>query len=71
MKEQGYLNFPFMPDLKDIVEKNNNALKLVFKRKIKGCFLIDIKDRVLKELGFDNLIKYYDFRWSEEKKSLE
>lgn len=68
MKEQGYLNFPFMPDLKDIVEKNNNALKLVFKRKIKGCFLIDIKDRVLKELGFDNLIKYYDFRWSEERK---
>lgn len=56
-----------MPDLKVITEQNNIALKRMFKGKIKGYFLIDMKDRVMKELGLDNLIKYYDFRWSEEK----
>lgn len=56
-----------MPDLEVIAEQNNTALKRVFMGKIKGYFLIDVKDRVMKALGFDNLIKYYDFRWSEER----
>lgn len=56
-----------MPDMEVIIEQNNIALKRIFKGKIKGCFLIDVKDRVMKALGFDNLIKYYDFHWSEER----
>lgn len=68
MKEQGYLNFPFMLDMETVIERSNIALKHVFEGKIKGCFLIDIKDRVLKELGYENLIKYYNFRWSEERR---
>lgn len=38
----------------------------MFAGKIDGDFLIDVKDRVMKELGLD-LLKYYDFRWSEER----
>ncbi len=30
-------------------------------------FLIDVKDQVMRALGFDDFIKYYDFRWSEER----
>lgn len=56
-----------MPDLKAIAEQNNTALKHVFEGKIKGYFLIDVKDRVMKALGLDNLFKYYVFRWSEER----
>lgn len=67
MTENGFFKFPFMPDLEVIAEQNNTALKRVFMGKIKGYFLIDVKDRVMKALGFDNLIKYYDFRWSEER----
>ncbi len=63
MKEQGFFKFPFMPNLEVITEQNNAALKRMFKDKIKGYFLIDVKDRVMKVLGFDNLIKYYDFGW--------
>ena len=66
MKEQGFLKPPFLPDLKVITEKNNIALKHMFEGRIKGYFLIDLKDQVMKELGLDNLIKYYDFYWSEE-----
>ncbi len=61
MKEQNFLKFPFMSDLKVIAEQNNTALKNIFKGKIKGWFLIDVKEQVLKALGFENLIKYYDF----------
>lgn len=50
-----------MPDLEVIAEQNNTALKGIFKGKIKGWFLIDVKERVLKTLGLENLIKYYDF----------
>lgn len=67
MKKQGFLEFPFMLDWKAIAEQNNTVLKKVFAKKIKGYFLIDIKDQVLKVLGIDNLIKYYDFRWSDVK----
>lgn len=67
MKEQAFLGPPFMPDLKAVAEQNNDALKRVFKRRIKGSFLIDIKDQVLKDLSFDNLMKYYDFRCSDER----
>lgn len=67
MKEQGFLRVPFMPDLRAAAEQNNDALKRVFKRRIKGCFLIDIKDQVMKNLGLESLVKYYDFRWSDEK----
>ena len=51
--------------IKNIAEQNNTALKQLFGEKIRKNFLIQIKDQVLKELGFDNLIKYYDFRWSD------
>lgn len=67
MKEQGFFKFPFMPDIEVIAEQHNTALRDMFKEKIKGYFLIDIKDRVMKALRFDGLIKYYDFRWSEER----
>lgn len=67
MKEQGFFNFPFMFDPEVIAEQNNIALKHMFQGRIKGYFLIDVKDQVMKALGFDDLIKYYDFRWAEEK----
>ena len=67
MKEQGFLGTPFMSDLRAVAEQNNDALKRVFKGRIKGCFLIDIKDLVMKNLGLESLIKYYDFRWSDER----
>ncbi len=68
MKGQEFLKFPFiLPDLQAITEQNNTALKHMFEGKIKGYFLIDVKDRVMKALGFKDLVKYYDFRWSEEK----
>lgn len=67
MKEQNYLKFPIIPDLKVITEQNNTALKNMFKGKINGYFLIDTKDQVMKALGLDDLPKYYDFGWSEEK----
>lgn len=67
MKEQGFPELPFMPDLQAVAEQNNDALKRVFKGRIKGCFLIDIKDQVMKDLGLESLMKYYDFRWSDER----
>ena len=67
MKEQGFPGLPFMPDLQAVAEQNNDALKRVFKGRIKGCFLIDVKDQVLKNLGLERLMKYYDFRWSDER----
>lgn len=67
LKEQGFSKLPFLPDLKAITEQNNITLKRMFEERIKGYFLIDLKDQVMKELGLDNLTKYYDFRWSEEK----
>ncbi len=69
MKEQGFLELSFMSDLKTVAEQNNEALKRVFKGRIKGGFLIDIKDQVMKDLGLDNLMRYYDFSWSDEKMS--
>ncbi|MDE6025834.1 MAG: hypothetical protein K2G45_10320 [Lachnospiraceae bacterium] len=56
-----------MPDLKDIVEQDNIAFTRVFKDKISGYFLIDIKNQVMKVLGLNNLKKYYDFSWSYER----
>lgn len=67
MKEQGFLELSFMSDLKTVAEQNNEALKRVFKGRIKGGFLIDIRDQVMKDLGLDNLMRYYDFSWSDEK----
>lgn len=67
LKEQGFYDFPFISGLKNIVEQNDIALQHVFKGKIRGCFLIDIKNQVMKVLGWNNLIKYYDFSWSNEK----
>lgn len=71
MKEQGFFNLPSIFDLKAITEQNNIALKKVFKGRIKGNFLIDVKDQIMEALGFDDLIKYYDFSWSEEKSLTE
>jgi len=67
LKEQGLPRPPFMPDLRAVAEQNNDALKRVFKGRIKGCFLIDIKDQVMKDLGLESFMKYYDFRWSDER----
>lgn len=67
MKETDFITLPFMPDLETVAEQNNNALKQVFEGKIKGYFLIDIKDRVMRELGWKNIVSYYDFSWSNER----
>ena len=58
MKEQNYIGLPFMPDVRAIAEQNNVALERVFKGRIKGRFLIDIKDQVMKDLGLESLLKY-------------
>lgn len=67
LKEKGTVSLPVMPNFKAVVEQNNAALERVFKGRIKGRFLIDIKDQVMKDLGLENLMKYYDFRWSAER----
>ena len=67
MKGQDFTGLPFMPDLRAIAEKNNAALERVFKGRIKGRFLVDIKEQVMKGLGLESLLKYYDFRWSDER----
>lgn len=67
LKDQGFKQFPFLHDLETIVEQNNTALEHMFQGRIKGYFLIDVKDQVIKALGLDNLLRYYNFRWSEEK----
>ena len=67
MKEQGVSNLPFMLDLRAIVEQKDVALERVFKGRIKGRFLIDIKDQIMKDFGLKSLLKYYDFQWSDER----
>ena len=67
MRGQDFRGLPFMPDLRAVAEHNNDALKRVFKGRIEGCFLIEIKDHVMKDLGLHNFMKYYDFRWSDER----
>lgn len=67
MKEQGFPGLPFMSNYRAMAEHHNDVLKRVFQGRIKGCFLIDIKEQVMKDLGLDNLMKYYDFRWSDER----
>lgn len=56
-----------MPNPKVIAEENNKVLISLFKEKIKGYFLINIKDQVIQKLGIQNFIKYYDTRWSDER----
>ncbi len=65
MRNQSSLDIPLGPNLRLIAEQNNTVLKQIFNGKIKGYFLIDVKDQIMKELGINNLIKYYDFRWSD------
>ena len=67
MDVQSSITFPFKIDPKAIEERHNNILRRLFEGKIKGYFLIKIKDQVIRELGVENLIKYYDFLWSSEK----
>ena len=67
MKEQSFLGPPFIPDWNSLVEQNDIVLKKVFKGKIKGNFLIDIKNQVMEKLGIENFIKYYGFGFSEER----
>lgn len=67
MKGQDFFGLPFVPDLRAIVEQNDAALERVFKGRIKGRFLIDIKEQVMKVLGLESLLKYYDFCWSDER----
>lgn len=55
-----------LPNPKIIAKQNDKLLKQLFKQRIKGNFLIKIKNQVLKKLGFENLIKYYNFHWSNE-----
>ncbi len=66
MKEQGFVGLS-LPDLRAVTEQNNAALKSIFRERIKGYFLIDIKDQVIKNFGVKSLLKYYDFRWSDER----
>lgn len=65
-EETGFYRFAYAR-VKAITERNNAALECVFKGKIKGCFLINIKDQVMKNVGLKGLLKYYDFRWSDER----
>ncbi len=65
MEERGLSGLPLMVNLKAVAEQNNSVLRRIFKEKIRGYFLIDIKNLVLEALGWENLIKYYDFSWSE------
>ncbi|MBD5540637.1 MAG: hypothetical protein HDR00_05500 [Lachnospiraceae bacterium] len=60
---------PFLPiqELEKIEEQNNKMLKQMFKGRIQGNFMLSIKNRVMKELGLEDLQKYYDFRWSGER----
>lgn len=67
MKKQNFFRVPFLPDLNVIIEQNDIALTHIFEKRIKGYFLIDVKDQVMKALGPENLVKYYDFGWSEER----
>lgn len=67
LKERRFIGLPFMPDVRAVTEQNNAVLERVFKGRIKGRFLIDIKERVMKDLGLESLMKYYDFRWSDER----
>ena len=66
MREQGFVGLS-MPDLRAVTEQNNAALKSIFRERIKGYFLIDIKDQVMKNFGVKSLLEYYDFRWSDER----
>lgn len=68
MENQGFIPLPFMDPhaVKNIAEQNNTALKRIFGERIRKNFLIQIKEQVLKELGFENLMRYYDLRWSDE-----
>lgn len=67
LKQKGFSEMPFIPNLNAIAEYNNAALQHVFEGKIRGDFLIDIKDEVMKTLGLNNLVKCYDLRWSDER----
>ena len=59
---------PTLP--KNVVEqiqrKNNRSLKDLFKNDIRGSFLIEMKYRVLNELG-ESFLTLYDFSWSDER----
>lgn len=67
MKKQDFPGLPYMPDLRAIEEQENETLQSVFKEKIEGWFLIDIKDQVIKALGLENFMRFYDFRRSPER----
>lgn len=62
MNQQDFFGF-----CQEIVKQGNVALESVFSEKIKGDFLLEIMHGVLKTLGSDNLLKYYDLRHSYEK----
>lgn len=64
MKEQ---NYEQLPHFKEIIEQGNNTLKHIFKDKIRGYFLIDIKNKVIEKLGLEGIWKYYDFDFSSVK----
>ncbi|MBD5551484.1 MAG: hypothetical protein HDQ96_09950 [Lachnospiraceae bacterium] len=68
MKNQDFIVPPFMDPytmLKNISEQNDIALRHVFEGRIRSNFLIIMKDQVLRELGPENLMKYYDLHWSD------
>ena len=52
----------FFTITKNIEQQNNRTLKELFKGYIIGSFLIDIKYRVIKELG-EKLLTLYDFNF--------
>lgn len=56
----------FLGVCQEIFKQGNIALKSVFSEKIEGDFLLEIMHGVLKTLGLDNLLKYYDLRHSWE-----
>ena len=65
MKSHSFTSLP-LPDPKIIAERNDITLKQLFKGKIRGQFLISIKNRVMVELGIENLMKYLYKKYSKK-----
>ncbi len=67
MKEGGLLNekftvLPLIPDPEVLAEQSDYTLRQLFHKKIRGHFLIDIKNQVMKEMAPEIVTKYYNLR---------
>lgn len=51
--------------VESVQKSKDQGFKELFRGKIRGSFLINIKGQILKTFGTD-IMKYYDFRWTNE-----